>query len=275
MRIAAHLFLFAAILAAASLEAQKAPDPDLPGTPLPITEIRFDIQLDGVAVQDLAPYLEKALGQPINLIVPPHASEIVLPRLKVHQVTLPELFEALQVASFPKGGNAPSYNFQMASGNIWIFQMLSWVEEPPSPAAAKISRVFSLAPYLGQLKIEDILTTVQTAWKMSGASENPDLKFHEETKLLIASGTPDKLQVIDTVLEALRGSVQSQKEKALEKELSDTKSGVEARMISAELKVQALHNQNAELQALNHKLEAELGRIEAQIKAGADQKSKF
>src|SRR5690606_32388061 len=65
----------------------------------------------------------------------------------------------------------------------------------------KTSRFYALAPYLEQgLKVEDITTAVQTAWKMLGEKETPNISFHKETKLLIAVGEPRKLETIDAVL---------------------------------------------------------------------------
>ena len=60
---------------------------------------------------------------------------------------------------------------------------------------------YPLAPYLERgYTVDDITTAIRTGWKMSGDKETPTISFHKETKLLIAVGEPDKLEVIDNVL---------------------------------------------------------------------------
>lgn len=41
---------------------------------------------------------------------------------------------------------------------------------------------------------------------MLGESSPPKISFHKDTKLLIAVGEPNKLEIIDSVLKALDGS---------------------------------------------------------------------
>jgi hypothetical protein len=66
---------------------------------------------------------------------------------------------------------------------------------------------------------------VQTAWKMLGETSPPVISFHKDTKLLIAVGAPEKLQVIDQALAALKPdtSVNAVLKILQEKRASETK----------------------------------------------------
>jgi hypothetical protein len=95
--------------------------------------------------------------------------------------------------------------------SVWYFRGREKAPDPSifgetkAPVVTKTSRFYALTPYLEQgLKVEDITTAVQTAWKMLGEKETPSISFHKETKLLIAVGEPSKLETIDAVLAALR-----------------------------------------------------------------------
>jgi hypothetical protein len=69
-----------------------------------------------------------------------------------------------------------------------------------------VCRFFQLGPYLqAGVKVEDITTAIETAWKMLGENTAPKIKFHQDTKLLIAVGQVERLMVIDEVLEKLPG----------------------------------------------------------------------
>jgi hypothetical protein len=152
---------------------------------------------------------------------------MALPPLKMNNVDVSQLFEALKSAStktetYVTGTSyngpfaTPNQNYQAiqtcygfqtygnpADNSIWYF----YVVKPPPPRAVptKACRFYQLAPYLERgLTVDDITTAIQTGWKMQGDTAPPDISFHKETKLLIAVGEPDKLDVIDAVLKALQ-----------------------------------------------------------------------
>ena len=76
----------------------------------------------------------------------------------------------------------------------------------PQQQDRKYVSYFSLEPYLDHFKIEDITTAMKLGWELSGAKELPTMKFHEETKLLVVSGTQEQLTVVTQVLQNLATS---------------------------------------------------------------------
>jgi hypothetical protein len=74
------------------------------------------------------------------------------------------------------------------------------------PLAANNGRVCQILPlgkYLTDYKVEDITTAVKTAWSMMGDDTGAQLKYHTDTKLLIAVGAPSQLSVLTQVLGSL------------------------------------------------------------------------
>jgi hypothetical protein len=211
----------------------------IPGRPLKTTEAaiastespkltRFNLNFPGGTPHEFVAAIEKATGRPLNVVIPDEFAAENIPALRMTQVTAPDLFRAMELASLKSvayrtatyGGGSHSYqqlntsiSFQtsgpISDDSIWYFRGR---QQPPDysawdtkPAPAKISRFYALAPYLEQgLKVEDITTAIQTGWKMLGEKETPSISFHKETKLLIAVGEPAKLETIDAVLNALR-----------------------------------------------------------------------
>jgi hypothetical protein len=196
---------------------------------------RFSLDFPGGSPQQLVQAIEKQIGKPLNVIIPPEDADVQIPPLKMNDVTVPQLFQALEAASrktvavqahFP-GPNmyqqvTTSYGFQtgdqpVTDTSIWYF----YVEKPSLPpvrsSEEKVTKFYSLAPYLDRgFSLDDITTAIQTAWKMEGLTSPqvqaalkqrgwspPELKYHKETKLLIAYGEPSQLQTIDQVLQAL------------------------------------------------------------------------
>src|SRR5262249_12310683 len=86
---------------------------------------------------------------------------------------------------------------------IWYF----FVERPVLPGGPlpqKVCRFYSLAPYLDRgATVDDITTAIETGWKMLGDESPAAIRFHKDTKLLIAVAEPSKLEIIDAVLKAI------------------------------------------------------------------------
>jgi hypothetical protein len=188
---------------------------------------RFNLDFPGGTPGELVAAIQKAMGKPLNAIIPAEHANVQLPPLKMNNVDVPRLFLALEQASvksvayvtstyygggFPGG---PSQSYQTAAtdcgfrtvgtptdDSIWYFH----VDKPGGPplVPSKACRFYSLAPYLERgLTVDDVTTAIETGWKMEGNPPLPQINFHKETKLLIAVGEPSKLETIDAVLKAL------------------------------------------------------------------------
>jgi hypothetical protein len=184
------------------------------------TLTKFNLDFPGGTPKELVAAIEKATGKPLNAIIPMEDADIQLPPLKMNDVVTPQLFAALEAASRKmvavQAGNFGSsysisttdYGFTTADSpvsdtSIWYFHA-DKPSMPPLVSTEKICRFYSLAPYLDRgLTVDDITTVIQTGWTMMGDTSSTEISFHKETKLLIAVGEPEKLEVIDNVLKAL------------------------------------------------------------------------
>jgi hypothetical protein len=176
-------------------------------------EIQFDLDFPGGNPKKFVAAIEKAMHKPLNTIVPDDCNDVQIPPLKMSDVTVKELFKALRMASvrtviIPVGNGysqiATTYGFE-TQGNgdntVWYFQVQKPTEPPP---IKDICRFYQLEPLLEKNKIEDITTAIQSGWEMLHVTKVPQLKFHPETKLLIAVGTEENLKIIESVLEQLK-----------------------------------------------------------------------
>ena len=188
---------------------------------------RFNLDFPGGKPKELVAAIQKATGKPLNAIVPDELADVKLPPLKMTNVNVAELFNALMRASRKRplchrhdttAAGRPNYNYQSfttaygfrtegqaTDESIWYF----FENKPAMPPdavtpAGRIARFYLLTPYLERgLTVDDITTAIQTGWKMLGEKETPTISFHKETKLLIAVGDANKLDTIDAVLKAL------------------------------------------------------------------------
>jgi hypothetical protein len=194
----------------------------------------FSLNFPGGLVQDFVEAVEQASRAPFNVIIPTSAQDLEMPPVKVREVTLTPLLGALSASSREQkpvpvaqqraiggggfGGGAAShfeyrstgFNFAPTpgAGGSVVWQLtVDRLNPPPAPVPAAVvppmARFYQLKPNLeAGLKIEDITTVAETAWKMMKLDKKdiPEMKVHEETGLLIAVGSESALSVIDSVL---------------------------------------------------------------------------
>jgi len=189
---------------------------------------KFDLDFRGGTPRQLASAIEKAMGRPLNVIVPDEFADTKLPALKMNGVDVSQLFQALEAASQQTevyvtgisysgmGGSQPNYQIarttygfrtqgKISDDSVWYFSVEKPAQALLKPAGSpKVCRFFSLATYIEHgMTVDDITTAIQTGWKMLGEKETPAISFHKDTKLLIAVGEPSKLEMINSVLGAL------------------------------------------------------------------------
>ena len=74
-------------------------------------------------------------------------------------------------------------------------------------ATVQAAHVWTLADLLdNDIPSAAVLSAVETAIDVVASTTKPDVRFHEDTALLIASGDHDQLQAIEHVLDSLNES---------------------------------------------------------------------
>jgi len=193
-----------------ALAAQPAPGG---GGPEQSPWHKFDLNFPGGSPRELVSAIEKGTGKHLNVLISKEDEAVELPPMKFKAVTIPDVFSALRMASqkLERSGLGPtfytqSYDFEtQGHGEDAIFYFKC--TKPPPPQ--ELCRFYQLSEDLKNYSIEDITTAIQTGWKMLAVKSPPQLKFHPETKLLIAVGPPEELGMIDSVLKELRTAPQA------------------------------------------------------------------
>jgi len=169
-----------------------------------------DVRLEGVPYSEVAAGLAKSFPE-INFVVTPGESDELAVSLSLRNVTLDDIFTAMNLAT---GGRvqAAKINDRMVN-----FKLVEAAASEPSPK--KICRAFSLSRYLSGrsdketdtalVELEDALkqcwTMLQKANPTDIALQRPELSLHPTTKLLIVVGVPEQLAVVEEVVNQLEG----------------------------------------------------------------------
>jgi hypothetical protein len=197
-------------------EASAARQPEKP----------FNLEFPGGPVQEFVMSVELATGAPFNVIIPSSAQDLEIPPVRVKGVTLRPLLAALSQSStqqkpvgntvrggFPGVVQYAEAGFSFTPSEegpqaVWQLTVRGVPDAPAPPPPPPTVRFYQLKPILDAgLKVEDVTTAAETAWRMMKLEKEqmPELKFHEETGLLIAAGSDAALAVIDSVIAAQPG----------------------------------------------------------------------
>ncbi len=216
-------------------------------------EKTLNIDFHGGFLEELLQTIEEQNGLTVNVIASAEARVQEIPSLKLRNVQIGALMMALENLG----------EFKVISGIPNIYTVIPAPKSRrPTPLASQRStrdRPIVTIHDIGSLiagenntllfSVDDIVTAVNIGWDMmSGGTDAPSLKFHEETKLLIVQGNQDEQHIAEDVLLRLN---ESQRRRELQKEEADK---------NRQLKIQLdmLRKQVKDLEGINKMLQAKL-----------------
>jgi hypothetical protein len=186
---------------------------------------KFDLDFPGGTPKDLVKTIEKTTGKPLNTVIPDEYADLKIPALSVKNMTVTQLFDVLIQASKKTERftvldplverHADPYTYDSTYGfrtegmptenSIWYFYWDRGRERAPwQVLSSTVCKFYQLEPYLeAGYTVEDITTAVKTGWKMLGVTKPPEITYHKDTKVLIAVGEEDKVNLIGDVLKQL------------------------------------------------------------------------
>ena len=188
----------------------------------------MELNFPGGDPQKLIAAIKEASGAKPNVIIHPEAAHVNFPPFSLRDVTPGQVFTALNMLN--QTGDGPLWQPVInQDGEIWTLM------PPPKPlqtvdpltglpvgqnqnsfqtrlnqitrARDRQCRVFNLTPVLDDYTVEDVTTAVKGAWELMNVQEEPAIKYHKDTKLLIAFGEPNELALINQVISELSNNV--------------------------------------------------------------------
>jgi hypothetical protein len=193
-------------------------------------------KFNGGTAAEFADMLKKQLKPEPNIIIAPKLRDTPIPEFELQNVTLADLFQALNNVTEDK-----SVQWQLSGSTepIWVLNPAPGANNPSTqqggypgggfgfPATVdpltglpipmnngRVCQILPLGKYLTDYKVEDITTAVKTAWSMMGDDAGAQLKYHTDTKLLIAVGTNAQLAILTQVLSSLESGMEHKRKTA-------------------------------------------------------------
>jgi hypothetical protein len=187
-----------------------------------VEEGRMEIEFKGGKPEALLAEME-SFGHKPNVIIHPEARNISIPPFSLRGVTPSQIFNALNML---EPGQGPVWQSVInEDGEIWtlmppprmpqaIDPLTGLPIQPDQPAKPlrsknKQCRVYNLTPVLEEYTVEDLTTAIKGAWELMNVTEEPAIKYHKDTKLLIVFGEQNELYIVDQVINELRSNIRS------------------------------------------------------------------
>ncbi len=273
-------------------QAKSQPQPETPppewGDARANTGPLITVEFPGGTVANFIEALRQAASpDPVNAVVSDTASRVVLAPVRLRKVALETAIQSIETAA----GDIGSWRISRVRlerrdrdplvGESPVFSVLF---EPKRSSAARSAdlvekpmiQVYSLRdvtdPKPGDppgvtlvLKPETVLTAIKSGIELASAESTPtvEIKYHQDSGLLIVRGSPEQTGLVQSTLNALEGDVRMRRASAVQMGVSGTS--------IADMRAQF---EKANLMAMKEQAEAKraalsLERVRSQANAGA------
>lgn len=156
-----------------------------------------------------------------NIVIQPDCASGLIPPIKLRDVTAAQVFNAINTLREPEFQDGMFRLVPQQEGEIWALVKTTRLKpdfgglrqqhgfQNAPQQSGRICKVFNLTPVLEVYNIDDVTTAIKGAWELLGSQEAPDLKFHNDTKLLIVVGASEHLVVVQDVIRELTNNVEA------------------------------------------------------------------
>ncbi len=181
----------------------------------------FDLKFPGGTVEEYVEAIRDTVND-VNIVVMPEATELYLEPFDLHQVDLYAAINLLQGLSEKTTSKTVTIITELTEAwsttakDIIVVQAKVHEHSVSIPKTHLVISVSDLFQEDG-FTHEDMATAIETAMSISSdIYDEPDVRFHEETGLIIARGHPDQMATIEQVIDQLReGIIRRQQQQAL------------------------------------------------------------
>jgi hypothetical protein len=182
----------------------------------------FDLSFAGGTAQKLVSEIERASGSKLNVLIPPELTDARTPPMELRSVNVRDVLESLNFLTTDTMRWIRTGGSDGGKANLWVLARATDTRK---------TQAFYVGHLLKKFKIDDITTAVMTTWQLGGKNARTELKYHPDTKLLIALGNPEQLSTAAEVLAQLKLAIEPERispEKSNDAKNADDKKGKSA-----------------------------------------------
>ena len=243
--------------------AQGGPDDDAPTL---ISE-KFH---GGSAAQFIAAI--RRVANELNVVVAAEASEITIPAMTLNGVTPPAALNLVDGTTYQSRGGR-SVKLTVKHMRVYspherpTYQIVATVR---GQTASTNAGVWTLAGVLESgIGSEAVLSAIQLALEVLGSGTPADVRFHEETALLIARGDADQLQTIHEVLDRLQDALEAKHRMAAldteRRRVIEALSTAESQRNQAQEELRVFHRETERMEVETERMEVRIAELQRML----------
>ena len=183
-----------------------------------LLEKTFDLEFRGGTVEEYVDAIRNSVGE-VNIVVMPEATELYLEPFTLHQVDLYAAINLLEGLSEKTATRTVEIETDLAETYTAEANEIIVIHANVKQHTYTTQKTY-LVITVQDLFIEDgfthedLATAIETAMAIStGNLDEPEIRFHEETGLIIARGHPEQMDTIGQVIEQLREGIMREQNK--------------------------------------------------------------
>lgn len=255
-RLAGVLFLATALLSTARAAGQA-----------PSRDALIDVRFPGGTAAQYIDAIRKAASD-LNVIVASDAAKVSMPPVTLKNVSVAVALRLLD----GKINKSPTDVIRLRMASLPIFVEN---EQPTYEVKAEVRLLLQRAPgayvwTISNLLDHDIpstavLSAVEMALEVVGSETTLDVRFHEDTGLLIAMGDVGQMETIEGVLDRLQETVDQRRKDARDAAAVGRVVELEAALSRANDEINGFHAEYSRLEILNAELRRMLERRELEL----------
>ena len=199
----------------------------------------FNVAFDGGSLQELCFLIQEQNDRSANIVLADEIKDATVPPLQLQEVTMHSLAETLHALN-------PRIFMTLTNQIITLHGRRDTEEE--YVIIYNIQQLVDQEDKALCYSLEDIATTIETAWNMYKNRQSPEMKIHEGTFLMIVQGTRAEQQIVEGVLGRLTKANRSDEK---------TASGLRRQISSLRQEINGFHNELKQLSATLDRLKRE------------------
>jgi hypothetical protein len=160
---------------------------------------KIDVDFEGGTIGQFIKAIQEQSNVTPNVIVSAEAAELSLPPISLRSADVGNVLMALEDLYMVDG-----CRIEVSASSEDVLTISALMQRPRDP---NMARAFNVKPLIDQgLNIDDIVTSVNTALSMQSSRASTQLKYHEETNLIIAAGPREEVSTVETIVYTLMES---------------------------------------------------------------------
>ncbi len=199
------------VLTVLGLLASATASPE--GSPFEDGPTLINVEFSGGSAAEFIRMLQRVAGDELNVISAPEVAEVTIPELVLRRVSPSSAVLLLDGRTMERPGRVVRLDVSSlprVSGERPTFQVNAQVR---TSTRGEIANVWTIRGLIDSgFSSDSVLSAIETALDALGSATKLDVRFHEDTGLLIAMGDEGQRGTIDMVVERLRDSIEVEQE---------------------------------------------------------------